>query len=356
MFHLQRLWTLFTRIENSKGRSALLLLGFFFLSYVLMAWAEGPESPLANLLDYFYYFVVTAMTVGYGDITPKTPAGKLLATVVIVVSIIIFASLVGKIVEVVINRMNMKRRGFVDTTASDHIVLLYGGSDLATIRAALSEILADRFRRKAKIVVAVDNSEQAAELNADGMFKGSCEAVYAEKLPSSEMMKRAGITAAANVIIRGQDDSETVLTVLAVNAQNPTCHLIAVLRDADTEAHIHNLKRSRPVECVLPMSQLLAIQEMEEPGISQLVEERLSNKGKSNWFRVDVPPNVGPFAVSELLGYFFSKHHCLITAAGDENEVIGNLTPELQVTGGMHLFVSGEVRPSQIDWSVPSKS
>jgi len=43
-----------------------------------------------NWLDSFYYIIVTLGTVGYGDFTPKTDAGKLYAMALIIVGIATF--------------------------------------------------------------------------------------------------------------------------------------------------------------------------------------------------------------------------------------------------------------------------
>lgn len=46
-------------------------------------------------LDSLYFCVVTLATVGYGDITPKTPFGKLFTTFYILIGIGIFAAVVN---------------------------------------------------------------------------------------------------------------------------------------------------------------------------------------------------------------------------------------------------------------------
>ncbi|MCA9333476.1 two pore domain potassium channel family protein [Candidatus Saccharibacteria bacterium] len=46
-------------------------------------------------LDSLYFCVVTLATVGYGDITPKTPLGKLFTTFYILIGIGIFAAVVN---------------------------------------------------------------------------------------------------------------------------------------------------------------------------------------------------------------------------------------------------------------------
>lgn len=57
-----------------------------------------------NWIDAFYFVVVTLSTVGYGDITPKTDAGKLFTIFFIILGIAIFSSLITNIVSKVKER------------------------------------------------------------------------------------------------------------------------------------------------------------------------------------------------------------------------------------------------------------
>lgn len=59
----------------------VLIVGSAWFYHIVEKW---------NWLDSFYYIVVTLGTVGYGDYTPKTDAGKLYAMGLIVVGIGIF--------------------------------------------------------------------------------------------------------------------------------------------------------------------------------------------------------------------------------------------------------------------------
>lgn len=59
----------------------VLVVGSAWFYHVVEKW---------NWLDSFYYIIVTLGTVGYGDYTPKTDAGKLYAMVLIVVGIGVF--------------------------------------------------------------------------------------------------------------------------------------------------------------------------------------------------------------------------------------------------------------------------
>ena len=57
----------------------------------LMYLIEGPEHGFTSIPQSMYWAIVTLTTVGYGDISPETPFGKMLAAVVMVIGYAIIA-------------------------------------------------------------------------------------------------------------------------------------------------------------------------------------------------------------------------------------------------------------------------
>lgn len=81
--------------------ASLLLVGTF-----VFHWVEG-----WSYLDSFYFSAISATTVGYGDFSPKTPAGKLLAVFYIFCGIGLLVTLVTRFAEALIQseRENQER-------------------------------------------------------------------------------------------------------------------------------------------------------------------------------------------------------------------------------------------------------
>jgi voltage-gated potassium channel len=57
----------------------------------LMYLIEGPENGYADIPTSLYWAIVTLTTVGFGDIAPKTPAGRALASLVMIIGYSIIA-------------------------------------------------------------------------------------------------------------------------------------------------------------------------------------------------------------------------------------------------------------------------
>jgi voltage-gated potassium channel len=75
--------------EHQALMNFLTLLIICFISSCLIWIAEADVNPaINNFFDAFYFTTISITTVGYGDITPKTDAGKL----IIIFSVLFFIS------------------------------------------------------------------------------------------------------------------------------------------------------------------------------------------------------------------------------------------------------------------------
>lgn len=86
----------------ARERSALLgvlivLIGMVIIAASLLYLAEGslPGSDFATVPEAMWWAVATLTTVGYGDVTPETPLGKLLAGIVMICGLGFFALPIG---------------------------------------------------------------------------------------------------------------------------------------------------------------------------------------------------------------------------------------------------------------------
>jgi voltage-gated potassium channel len=79
--------TLISALKASRTKIAVFLLSIFILTIILgtiMYLIEGPKNGFTSIPYSMYWAIVTLTTVGYGDISPHTPLGQFIASIVMV--------------------------------------------------------------------------------------------------------------------------------------------------------------------------------------------------------------------------------------------------------------------------------
>lgn len=104
-------WTLFF------GTTSLILFSSFFIYYLE---PETFTSPFEGL----WWTMTTVVTVGYGDISPTTVAGKVFAMFLYVMGIGLMTILIGKIVDSLSLRKRLREEGKLGITTKGHIILI----------------------------------------------------------------------------------------------------------------------------------------------------------------------------------------------------------------------------------------
>lgn len=105
----------FLEEDSWLGREGLIIARIIFTLFSIIFIYSGAiyqvEHPIdpkvfATLLDAMYFAVVTMTTVGYGDVTPVSEAGRTLTVMMILTGIALIPSQVGSLIQN-INRMQM---------------------------------------------------------------------------------------------------------------------------------------------------------------------------------------------------------------------------------------------------------
>jgi len=103
-------------LKNSRHKIAVFLWTIMMLVIIMgaiMYIVEGPENGFSSIPESIYWAIVTLTTVGYGDISPHTPLGKAIASVIMIIGYAIIAVPTGIIsVEMskVSSQMDVSRR------------------------------------------------------------------------------------------------------------------------------------------------------------------------------------------------------------------------------------------------------
>ena len=112
---------------------AVILAGATLISAVLIHLAERDAQPatFGTIPDAMWWSIVTLGTVGYGDVVPATPFGKMIAAITIVCGFVMVALPVGIVATAFSEQIH--RRDFVVTWGMVARVPLFAGLDAVAI-------------------------------------------------------------------------------------------------------------------------------------------------------------------------------------------------------------------------------
>jgi len=173
-----------------------------------------------DLFNSLYLTVTIISTVGFGDITPQTIAGKIIYMGLVITGIGIFGYAVSSIAAIMAERSIFKMvRGFLflrgEAKLKDHVIVV-GWNE--TTRSVCDELRSNGYR----VVVLVEDDNAAREVSRAGY-----EAVVGSPLDPS-IYEMAKITHANSVILAMSDDSRNLMAILRIRDLSRDVKVIAI--------------------------------------------------------------------------------------------------------------------------------
>ncbi|MFF8861867.1 MULTISPECIES: potassium channel family protein [unclassified Streptomyces] len=178
-----------------------------------------------DFLDAFYYATVTLSTTGYGDITPVSDSARLMNIFVITpLRVLFLIILVGTTLEVLTERTREEwRLNRWRTTLRDHTVVIGFGTKG---RSAIQTVCATGLKKEQ--VVVVDPSSKVVDAATAEGFAG-----VIGDATRSEVLKRAEVHKARQIIVAPQRDDTAVLVTLTARQLNRAAKIVAAVREEE---------------------------------------------------------------------------------------------------------------------------
>jgi voltage-gated potassium channel len=269
------------RVLRQKGllRLTLLVVGSIFSSGLLITVLE-PELSFA---DGLWWSIVTLTTVGYGDISPSTPGGRVLAGLIMLVGIGLLATFSASLAALLISMKIKENQGMCLSEAVNHIIICEWNH---RVKAILKELRADAKTATASIVLLADIDEKPLD-DPDLLFiRGPAD---------EETLTKANLIKAKTVIILGDDrleptarDAKAVLTAMTVEQLHPEAHTVVELVDKANERHCVRAKVDEIIIASELSSHLIACAASDH-GLSKIVSELLSSSYGNELYVMPLP-------------------------------------------------------------------
>lgn len=312
----------------------------FVTSWPLLALAE-PGSAVIRVQNYWWWFIVTASTVGYGDLAPQTPMGRAVGGYVIVGGIATLTALFTQLAAKIERTRGQRMRGTATLHLEDHIVVL--GYTPGRTERIVDELLADGGRPVA--LAAWD------ETPGHPMPESAVEFVRGD-LTDEAVLSRAAVPRAAAVLVDARDDNEALAVALVVTHVAPSTHLVVAIREMSRAEH---LRYVRTDVCRIQWhSPRLITEELQDPGISEMYAELMTNGGR-NTYSIRLPD-----AASRTFGHcqqvFGRCFRATVLAVRTDAELLVRWVrriPPLMHTAIVGVSNMGPLRPRSLSVGLP---
>jgi len=262
-----------TSPARELGKRALLALALLALTVTVVYLDRGAYTDSADgavsFLDSIYYATVTITTTGYGDITPVAPHARMINAIVITpLRILFLVILVGTTLEVLasegrrIYRDNRWRKNM-----RNHVVVIgYGTKG----RSAVSTMVANG-TNPAQIVVIDKQNGSVNEANLKGYAAIDGDATR------RDILRRAEVVKARQVVVTLDRDDSAVLVTLAVRQLNPSAHVVVAVREDDNAPLLRQSGANAVVTSSEAVGRLLGLSAV-SPNLGVVIEDLLSSK------------------------------------------------------------------------------
>lgn len=320
------------------------------LCYALFL-ATGEEKLTSSLITFAYFYMTTATTVGYGDLSPGSEGGRLVgALVVLPGSISLFTVFLGKAVTTIGGFWRRRLQGHGDFSERTGHVLVVGWQG-ARSRRLIEGLVQDQQPQGARTVLL------ARDLT-DNPMPDAVDFVVAEQLSDLPSYTRAGAAGAQTVVIRGIDDDETLAATLAARAAAPYAHIVAHFQE---EGAAQLVRHQFPtIEVITSIAAGLLVRSARDPGASQLAALMFAGNSADTAFSMKLPAGAGPVRYVEAFRTFKEAHGLTLIGMcrAAATKVDLNCPADCEVNAGDTLFYIADHRVSagEIAWATLRES
>jgi voltage-gated potassium channel len=314
----------------------LALLAHMLCTWALLALAGESELVAPNAFP--YYYMTTATTIGYGDLSPQTTAGRMIVAFGLMPgAVAFFAAVLAKTsasLAAYWRRHLVGRMDYRDMKGHTVLVGWRGVQSEQLVRLLLADSATD---------------DEGLALVAEGLAENPvpehARFVAVASYADSAAYERVAIGNAARVVIHPANDDQALAAVLAVMAHRPVAHVVAHF---EGDAGPMLVRSHYPqVECTRPLSAEMLARAAQDPGSSALTQDLLCAEGQTQ-FSMAMPAG-GTVAVRAVAERLKAHGGLLLGLRRPDEALVINPPDAAPVPAGTLLYY---LAPGRIDASV----
>ena len=303
------------------GITFVVLLGgaisFYFLE-------RGTNKTVESIGSAIYWAFISMTTTGYGDVSPATAGGRVVAVIVVVSGLLLLSLVTATIASVFVEKKIREGKGLEPVKLEDHIVLCGWNSNAEDV---IAELLRSLPEEKIRLVLVNELAEDKIEALKYKYRRHGFKFLRGD-FAHEEVLERVNITKARSAIIladtSGQlslekTDEHTILGTLAVKSLAPEVKTCAELLNPENRQH---LRRANVDEIVVRgehVGNLLANATV-SPGLPRVFSLLLSPEEENKMWKVEIPSSYVGKTAGELAAYFRDNGQALLLALLSERK------------------------------------
>lgn len=274
---------------------------------------KSSNDQFASWFDALWYTLVTITTVGYGDIYPKTFAGKLIGISILMFGVIMFGAVSGKIASVLFGRQLKLDRGLIKLKKIKNHFLICGWKQgfeyiLDGVLAANPEIPLEHI-----VLINTISTDQMEKIKSEKRFQG-INYINGDFSDEATLL-RANVKTASRALILSdyssnysslEIDSRTVLAVLTIENLNSRIYVAAELIDNKFEKHLA-IAHCDEIILSSDYERSLLVSASSGTGISHVIKELITETSGEGLAIEDIPESFIGKTFKELGEYFSGK-------------------------------------------------
>ena len=326
----------------SWGVFAACFLAHALVSYIGL-WLADEAKLTDDPIAFVYFYMTTATTVGYGDLSPGTRVGRLIGILIVLPgSIALFTAFLGKAITDMSGFWRRRLQGLGDFSERRGHTLVVGWQGARTRR--LIDGLVHEWLGERAVLLAPGVAENP--------LPDTVDFVAAQSIADLDSFRRAGAAGAATLVIRGGDDDETLAATLAAAAAAPDAHIVVHFQD-DGAAQL--VRRQFPgIEVVTSIASGLLARAARDPGSSRLAAAMFAGNAIDTAFSMKIPGGCGPLRYLDLFCNLKQKHELTLIGVGHEDGRVDlNCGSDKRLGAGDTLYYIADhrIRADDIDWT-----
>lgn len=291
---------------------AVLVLGAVAVGLVEASFGEsqdvGNAVDFASLGNSLWWSIVTVLTVGYGDMAPKTGLGRVLASIVMLAGVVMTSLFTASIASTLTERRLKEARGLQQIKDRDHVVICGANAHLVPILDGFLRAgsLANGWSDITLVNDLPDEEVQQLLINYEALRPKYVKGDFTQEAVlrrANAQQARAAIVLASTDRAERAPDERTLIATLAIKHVRPEVHVCAEILD---EANAGHLRIAQADEVIVSGEHtgFLLQSAATAPGIPQAVRSLMSPRSSSPLMRVAIPSEFVGRTFEELARHF----------------------------------------------------